>query len=155
MAISKLNTLILDIASGLRIAVPQALLAEVVPQQTMEPPAPSSEAWLLGFLDWREEQVPVVDPGVICGRGIPETGGIHRYGVLYALENIVGLSYYAVPLAAIPHPVRVGPEDVVAQSSPDGECSAVASTARVEEQAVIIPDLPYIEKIIEEHLTLM
>ena len=45
MAISKLNTLILDIASGLRVAAPQAILAEVVPQQTMSP-IDSSETWL-------------------------------------------------------------------------------------------------------------
>ena len=75
MAISKLNTLILDIASGLRVAAPQAILAEVVPQQTMSPTV-SSETWLLGFLDWRDEQVPFVDPGVICGHDVPDAAGI-------------------------------------------------------------------------------
>ena len=152
MAISKLNTLILDIASGLRVAAPQAMLAEVVPQQTMTP-AGSPDEWLLGFLDWRGEQVPVVDPGVVCGHAAPDAAGIHRYGVLYALEHIVGLSYYAVPLAAIPHPVRVGAEDVLAEEvATPLPCPAVAAMARIEGQSVTIPDFPYLEHLIEQQL---
>lgn len=153
MAISKLNTLILDIASGLRVAAPQAILAEVVPQQTMSP-TDSSETWLLGFLDWRDEQVPVVDPGVICGHAVPDAAGIHRYGVLYALENIVGLSYYAVPLVSIPHPVRVSAEDVLAEEAATPvPCPAIAAMARIEEQSVAIPDFPYLERLIERQLS--
>ena len=153
MAISKLNTLILDVASGLRIAVPQAILAEVVPQQTMSP-AGSPEGWLLGFLDWRGEQVPVIDPGVICGHATPEVAAIHRYGVLYALEHIVGLSYYAVPLAAIPHPVRVSAEEVQAEDMPtSAPCPAIAAMARIEGQSVTIPDFPYLEHQLEQQLT--
>lgn len=151
MAISKLNTLVLEIASGLRAVVPQAILAEVVPQQTMASVA-SSTPWLLGFLDWRGEQVAVVDPGVICGREAPAVEGIHRYGVLYALEQIVGLSYYAVPLAGIPHPVRVGPDEIEADASADAGCPALASMARIEGQAVAIPDFSHLERLLEEQL---
>lgn len=153
MAISKLSTLILDIASGLRVAAPQAILAEVVPQQTMSPSG-SAEAWLLGFLEWRGEQVPVIDPGVACGHAAPEVEGIHRYAVLYALEHIVGLNYYAVPLSAIPHPVRVSAEDVLADDvATPVPCPVVAAMARIEGQSVTIPDFPYLEHQIEQQLT--
>lgn len=153
MAISKLNTLILDIASGLRVAAPQAILAEVVPKQTMTP-AGSPEAWLLGFLDWRGEQVPVVDPGIVCGHAVPDVAGIQRYGVLYALEHIVGLSYYAVPLASIPHPVRVSAEEVLAEeAATEAPCEVVAAMARIEGQSVTIPDFAHLERLIERQLT--
>jgi chemosensory pili system protein ChpC len=152
MAISKLNTLILDIASGLRVAAPQAILAEVIPQQTMSPSG-SAETWLLGFLEWRGEQVPVIDPGVACGYLAPEVEGIHRYAVLYALEHIVGLNYYAVPLSAIPHPVRVGAEDVLTDDmSAPILCPEVAATVQIEGQSVTIPDFPYLEHQIEQEL---
>lgn len=151
MALSKLNTLILTLSSGLRLAAPQAILAEVVPQQTMTQDD-SSEDWLMGFLDWRGEQVPVIDPGVICGRAEPAAANIHRYGVLYALEHIVGLSYYALPLASVPHPVMVTADDVQAETLAES-CPALAAQALIENQSVAIPDFPYLERLIEGHLS--
>lgn len=152
MAISKLNTLILDIASGLRVAAPQAILAEVVPQQTMLP-AQEAPEWLMGFLPWRGEQVPVVDPGVLCGREPPEAASVHRYGVLYALERLPGLSYYAVPLAAIPHPARVSAEDLgLVADDPAPPCPVVVSRARIEDQVVSIPDFQQLEQLIAQEL---
>lgn len=152
MAISKLNTLILDIASGMRIAAPQAILAEVVPQQTMLPTQGMQE-WVMGFLPWRGEQVPVVDPGVLCGRAPADVASVHRYGVLYALERLSGLSYYAIPLAAIPHPVRVGAEDLgLIGDNAAPPCPVVATRARIEDQAVAIPDFQQLEQLIVQEL---
>ncbi|APZ44214.1 chemotaxis protein CheW [Acidihalobacter ferrooxydans] len=153
MAISKLNTLIFNLASGLRVAMPQAGLAEVVLQQTMTPAEGDDEPWLLGFLEWRGEQVPVVDPGVICGHPVPTGDAIHRFGVLYGLEHIVGLDYYAFALDGVPHPARVGPDDVLPDTRSETDtCPAVAAAVSIEDQPAVIPDFPFIEHLLEKRL---
>lgn len=153
MALSKLNTLILDIASGMRMAAPQAILAEVLPQQTMLL-AEGRQAWLMGFLPWRGEQLPVVDPGVICGHDAQDAATVHRYGVLYALERLPGLNYYAVPLMSIPHPVRVGAEDLGLAVDAVPPCPVVATRTQLEGQTVAVPDFPYLEQLIAQELAI-
>lgn len=148
MAIRKLNTLLLELMSGITLAIPEIELAEVV-DRSLSQPDENNKPCLLGKLEWRGLEIPAIDPGVICGRQVSPLEGVHRFGVLFALERIPGLDYYAVPLKTPPHPVRLGPEDLVTTDAQElSTCEAVASTAEIEGKAAVIPDLAYIERTI-------
>ncbi len=150
MALRKLNTLLLELMSGITLAIPEIELAEVV-DQSLSQPNEKNKPWLLGKLEWRGLEIPAIDPGVICGKQVSPLEGIHRFGILFALERIPGLGYYAVPLKAPPHPVRVGPEDLLTTTDAQelSRCEVTASMAEIEGKMVVIPDLAYIERTIQ------
>lgn len=143
-------SLLIELVGGHHYLIPQAMLAEIVPVEPLKPIS-SKEAWLLGKLAWRGRHPAVVDPALFCGANAGERASTSRYAVLYALEHLPGLSYYALPLAGIPHPLRVTAEDLVMEPV-EQACELESFKVRLKEQAVTLLDFFTLERRLASHL---
>ena len=147
---AEINSLIIPL-SGQKMVVPQTGLAEVISRS----PATELEggaAWLRGTINWRGQQIPVVSLEQMCGREAPEITKDSRYVVLYAIERIPGLSYYAVEVSGIPHPLRLHDGNLLKGGSGEAGCKAVAMNVLAEGEEAMLLDNRYIEQEISGQL---
>lgn len=144
MAITGIGALLVELISGQRCLIPQAILAEIVPADPLQPISGAPQ-WLRGRFDWRGQQPVVVEPAVFCGQSDGDEVAPVRYAVIYALERLPGLNYYALPLAAIPRPMRLGMEDLVAEDDAT-LCELEAYRVRLHELDVAILDFAALER---------
>lgn len=143
-------SLLIELVGGRQYLIPQSMLAEIVPVEPLQPIS-SKEDWLLGKLSWRGRLPAVVDPARFCGSHTGDGTPISRFAVLYALEHLPGLSYYALPLASVPHPLRVTSEDLVIEPM-EQTCELEGFRVRLKDQAVTLLDFLVLERRLASHL---
>lgn len=139
----EINSLLIPVDQQ-KIVVPQSGLAEVVAREAMQP-VESGAPWLRGMMNWRGEQVSVISLELLCGRDAPPLSKDSRLVVLYAIERIPGLKYYALEVSGIPHPVRLGDANLILGGSMDSGCEAVASNVLAEGEEAVFLNSSYIE----------
>ncbi|MDZ7751876.1 MAG: chemotaxis protein CheW [Gammaproteobacteria bacterium] len=85
--------------------VPMAVVAEVTAYGTPEMLNEGPD-WLMGFIHWRGQRVPLVSLDRALGRGSGpgRTGRPRSLVVFHAMTRDPDLPYYAVVTAAPPHP---------------------------------------------------
>lgn len=153
MAIRKLNVLILDLASGMQLAIPEVMRAEIIEQGFVSGRLPGQAPWFLGFMAWRGLKIPVVDPGGRCSTMIPALTTIQHFVVIFGLEQWPDLAYYALPLSDAPHRLRLGPDDMSRdEDSSVADYKALAMYASFSGYSVGIPQISYFEKQIHSQL---
>jgi chemosensory pili system protein ChpC len=142
-----INSLIVPL-NGQNLLLPQSAMAEVVARQPLRPFEGDID-WLRGFVEWRGQQVPVVSVETICGRSGGEVTTNSRYVVLYGVESIPGLQFYALEVAGIPHPVKLQSPDVIEGGVKDQDCQVVVRNVMADGQPCVIPDLQRLEYMIK------
>ena len=111
--------------------------------------------WLIGVFNWRQQEVPLLSVEQYCGIGNPEhINRTRRIAVFYGLEKIPGIEYYAVEIQAIPHPVLLGQEDVVALDD-EVSCEIIAQHVQAVGIKGFLPDLSVLEQRLREQLELL
>jgi chemosensory pili system protein ChpC len=143
------NSLTVPLAEQV-LLLPQAAIAEVVRPEALrqlEHGAP----WLRGVFDWRTEQIPLVSLEWMCGQEI-DSEGVNRFVVLYALEQIPGLAYYAVEARGIPRSMRIDSRGLLPGEVDRFECDIVQSHVLVDGEHAFIPNLAVIERSIRAQL---
>ena len=131
--------------------VPQAGLAEVLARETPEPVG-SAASWLKGMIHWRGQQIPVVSLEELCGRQGSAVTKNSRYVVLYGVENIPGLNYYAVEVSGIPHPIKLGDSNMRKGGVKDRDCAFVAFNVLADGNEAVIFNTLLLERKISEQL---
>lgn len=127
--------------------IPQSILAEIVPADPLQDMAGTPD-WISGKLNWRGQSLAVIEPGRFCASQIDEKTAVSRYAVIYALEHLPGLSFYAIPLSTLPHPLRIKKGDIHSADSEGDEetCEWEAYKILLDNQAATIPDFSAIER---------
>ena len=72
--------------------------------------------------------------------------------VLYGVEGIPGLEFYAVEVAGIPHPVKLQAGDVIDGGVKDQDCEVVARNVMADGEPCVIPDLQRLEMMIRAQM---
>jgi len=139
----EINSLLIPIGQQ-QVIVPQSGLAEVVARESMQP-VDSGVLWLRGMMNWRGEQISVISLELLCGRDAPPLTDDSRLVVLYAIERIPGLKYYALEVTGIPHPVRIGETSLMMGGSQDAGCEAIASNVIADGDEAVFLNSTYIE----------
>ncbi len=145
----RINSLLIPITDQ-QVLVPQTGLVEVIPREMIQP-VKGAEPWLRGMIQWRGQQIPTISLEQMCGRQ-PRASKDSRYVVLYAIEQIPGLQWYAVEVSGIPHPLRLAPEQLVKGGTRDSDCEIVAANVIADGQEAVILDPAAIERRIGEQL---
>ncbi|PIE41555.1 MAG: chemotaxis protein CheW [Gammaproteobacteria bacterium] len=125
--------------------VPNVTVAEIVNWQAPEP-RENDPAWMLGMLNWRGVDIPLVSLELMNDPQDHEAASGARIAVL----NGVGKTkqdFYAVCVQGIPRLVRVYPLDVGAEEQDQAPAFDMAITVNGEK--AVIPDLDYVEEQIE------
>lgn len=124
--------------------VPNIVVAEIIPLRQPDRPGGGPE-WLLGVLNWRDEDVPLVSFEKLNDTGKVSIGQDARIAVI---NNITGnVKFYAVLIQGIPRLAKVTNEELVEEPVDTGP--AEAKYVQLGGELAVIPDLDAIERAIE------
>jgi chemosensory pili system protein ChpC len=145
-----INSLIVPLNEQ-QFIVPQTGLAEVISRETPEAVGGDAQ-WLKGLITWRGQQIPVISLEELCGREASDKSKDSRFVVLYGVEGIPGLNYYAVEVSGIPHPIKLADANMLMGGAKDKDCSFVAFNVLAEGEEAILLNTSLIERKISEQL---
>lgn len=123
--------------------VPNIVVAEIIPLRQPDR-AGKGPDWLLGWLNWRDEMVPLISFEKLNESGSVSIGQDARIAII---NTVTGAArFYAVVIHGIPRQARIEPEDLVEEPMQPGpaECSYV----QLGGDLAVIPDLDAIERAI-------
>lgn len=121
--------------------VPNIVVAEIVPLRQPDRPAQGPE-WLLGWIDWRDENIPLLSFEKLNDSSQVTIGADARIAVI---NTITGkLKFYAVIIQGIPRQSRIGKEDLVEEPVESGPAEAMY--VQMGGDLAVIPDLDAIEQ---------
>jgi chemosensory pili system protein ChpC len=129
-----------------QLLLPNVSIAEVVDFATRDPDAGSPD-WLVGWLEWRGLNLPVVSYDAANGNKLVVPGG--NRGRVVVL-NTIGPNHAETPFLAlvtqgIPSQIRIGPDQVREVDSEKGQADRLV--VEVDGDTAVIPDLEYLEKL--------
>lgn len=141
-----LNGLIIPLGEQ-SLLLPNVAVAELVGYRLSEAAVPGSQ-WFLGWTSWRDQRVPVIDPGLLLGQSATDSQA-PRMVILNAVGGKPGVSFLAMRVAGIPRSkkiIRGELETVGAASEFVGQQVRLADEAQI----LLIPDLEAIERALEQ-----
>ena len=121
--------------------VPNIVVAEVISLRQPDRPGHGPE-WLLGWIDWREQVLPLISFERLNESGPVAIGAEARIAVI---NTITGQSnFYAVVVQGIPRLLRVDKDDPVEEPGDTGPAEAMY--VQVSGDLAVIPDLDAVER---------
>lgn len=134
------------------LLVPNIAIAELIPWQTLAP-VDAAPDWLMGILNWRGYELPVISFEAVRGDARPGVDGQMHIAVMNSVKGEQGVPFYALVTAGIPHLARVGEGDLQ-QTGAFDSAAANGELARVqlEDQRAIIPDLDALETLAADYV---
>ena len=136
--------------AGRTLLMPTVTIAEMVsysaPQAVDQAPD-----WLLGMVEWRNLQVPVLSFEVLNGEANPGTAIRSRLAVLNNTGVSDELPFIAVPTQAIPKLVRVSGQDITESEEPNQPFDHMR--VEVDDEILVIPDISSLEQVYMEWLS--
>ena len=126
------------------LVLPNVAVAELIGQRAIGC-EPAEIPWHLGWVDWRQQRLPLIGFEAACGGHTP-CGERARIVVLNALGD-TGLRYLALLVQDIPRSCKVDSQlNYVDVPLAPLELAAV----QVGDQVVRVPDLPGLERLVRE-----
>ncbi|MDX1802601.1 MAG: chemotaxis protein CheW [Alcanivorax sp.] len=120
--------------------VPNIVVAEVIPLRQPDRPGHGPE-WLLGWLNWRDQSLPLVSFERLNESGQVTIGRDARIAVL---NTVTGqMPFYAVIVQGIPRLLKVNKDDPVEEPVDTGPAEAMY--IQVGGDLAVIPDLDAME----------
>ena len=125
------------------LVLPNVAVAELIGYQPCTP-LPHQPAWLLGWIDWRSQRVPLLRFEAACG-GQTQVGERARIVVLNALGD-TPRRFFALLVQGIPRTCKLDSQlNYVDVPLAPLELAAV----QVGEQVARVPDLPGLEQLLQ------
>lgn len=121
--------------------VPNIVVAEVIPLRHPDRPGHGPE-WLLGWLNWRDQDLPLISYEKLNESGPVTIGQEARIAVINTVSGQA--RFYAVVVQGIPRLVRVGKGDPVEEPGDTGPAEAMY--VQVGGDLAVIPDLDAVER---------
>ena len=145
-ALDSLNGLIVPLAEQ-ALLLPNVAVAELVGFRLSREPG-NAPPWFLGWMLWRDQQVPVVDPLALLGEQPDETGRQPRTLILNAIGERPGVHFIALRIWSIPRSRKITRSDI---STAPGTVPYALQTVKLgeETQTLCIPDLLGIEQTLD------
>ena len=125
------------------LLLPNVAVAELVGYR-LGTAANQGPDWFLGWAHWRDQQVPLIDPGLLLGQAAG-AGQTERMLILNAVSGQQNLRFLALRVAGIPRSKRV----VRGEMQDLGETGPfISASVRLADEpgALLIPDLAAIEQ---------
>lgn len=150
-AFEEVYSLLIPMAGG-KLILPRLCVAEVM-GYTRPQPVEDVPAWLLGFIHWRNQELPLVSFEGLCGRRIPERANRTRVAVVYGINARMEPPAFALMTQGYPYLVRVN-ASVLSQDAEEsyGVETPVLSRVHMANERPVIPDLEAIEDLLLEAL---
>lgn len=132
-----------------QLILPNVTVAEIIPYRA---PAQADEGnnWLLGKIEWRNIEIPIISYEALNGGGVPPVEGA-RLAVLNGTSAKRDLPFYAILIQGIPKLTHIHEEDVVAVEAMHSGPFDEMTVSLFGEQAMI-PNLEMIEDELLQHV---
>lgn len=128
--------------TGKQLLLPSVTVAEVLPVGELQPPPAGAAPWHCGFLQWRDQLVPVVAFETLNGEGAPRETA--RVAILNGISAQRDLPFYGLVVQGVPSSAKVKIaqlEDL--EGAPTGPAEFLK--VRYVGELAVIPDLDAVE----------
>lgn len=145
-ALDSLNGLIIPL-TGQPLLLPNVAVAELV-NYRLSQAAESGPDWFLGWIHWRDQRVPMIDPGLLLEQPVDEAHRSHVL-ILNAISGRSAMPFIGMCVAGIPRSKKVLRGELETVGAPS---QFVSQPVRLmdEKQVLLIPDLMAIEQALEQ-----
>ena len=131
------------------LLVPNVAVAEVINYQPLDLIQDGPD-WLLGRLQWRDKELPVVSMERLCGFNLLQGARGSRISVLNSVKAGAGLGFFAMVTAGIPRLFNadadaLGGSMLSTKNLPE----TVADCVQIGSEEALIPNLEVIQTLIE------
>lgn len=144
---NEIRGIMMPVAEDKKVLLPNAIIAEVVSYKKLKS-IDSSPNWLLGEMNWRGYDLPV-----ICYNSL--STGIHstfekkgRVAVIKSLGNIEKMPYFAMLVSGVPRLQLVTQGDLQVHQTDENENNAIASRVTIQDEMSEIPNIRFIEHVL-------
>lgn len=128
--------------SGATWLLPSIAMAEVIPLRQPDRPGRGAD-WLLGWLSWRNQDVPLISIERLNGHGQGSIGRKARIGIFN--NGDATPRFFAVIVEGDPQSLSVAAAAL--EALPNATCGAAESMCvRLNDQPAVIPNLEYISQ---------
>jgi chemosensory pili system protein ChpC len=153
--IREVYSLLIPIDHG-RIILPRAAVAEVTAfMKPVERPENAPD-FLLGYISWQNQMIPLVSFEAAAGKKVPETSRRSRIAVLFGVEGRLGKpNLFAMVTQGYPYLVRVNAgvlrnEELLDDDNPE----LVLARTRMANERPLIPNIGRLEEMTADALGL-
>jgi chemosensory pili system protein ChpC len=106
--------------------------------------------WFLGMVQWRAREIPVISLEAVCGLTVPSNPVFSRLMIVNSVNRDSPLKHFAIITAGLPGLIQFGNDmaDEVVDDAYDG----LKCIVRIGSEEAVIPDLPYLQNLLENCL---
>lgn len=144
--VREVYSLLMPILDG-RIIVPRAAVAEVTGYVRPKARPEGAPDFLLGFIDWQGQKIPLVSIEAASGRGVPEHDRRTRIAIVFGIAGRLDPDVFAVVTQGYPYLVRVN-ENVLQREDMKGDETLMLARVRMANEKPYIPDFEKLEALI-------
>ena len=131
------------------LVLPNAAIAEIVPIRNIINVANKPD-WMLGYLDWRGNSVPLVSFESLGGVRMPSlASGDVKAAVMYSVSDDKAFPYMSILVQGAPKVVSVDPTNIIANNDEQLNHPAVEQKVVLLEEDASIVDLEKLEQLIK------
>ena len=135
-----------------RIILPNAAIAEIVPIRNIINVANKPD-WMLGYLDWRGNSVPLVSFESLGGVRMPSlASGEVKAAVVYAISGDKDFPFMSFLVQGAPQVLNINESDVI-ENKEEIKHPAVEQKVMVKGEMASILDLEKLEMLIKHIMT--
>jgi chemosensory pili system protein ChpC len=131
------------------LLVPNVAVAEISSYRVPSPVQGMPE-WCLGMVKWSGEEIPVISIEAVCGLSMQSNPVFSRLMIVNSVRLDSTVRHYAIVTAGLPGLIQFGPDtaDQFAPCANDG----LKCIVRIGDEEAIIPDLDYLQELLETEL---
>ncbi|MFV1972195.1 MAG: chemotaxis protein CheW [Thiohalobacterales bacterium] len=133
---------------GVNMLLPSISVAEVS-NYHMPRELPDTPEWLLGSILWRDQTVPVISLEVLCGENMPANLVYSRIMIINSIRTDSPVQFYAIVAAGLPRLMQF--DENTADGMEPSTLDALQCRVSVDRATAVIPDLDYIQGLLEQH----
>ncbi|HEX7047987.1 MAG TPA: chemotaxis protein CheW [Gammaproteobacteria bacterium] len=150
--VREVYSLLMPVKDG-RIIVPRAAVAEVMGYSKPKNRPENAPDYVLGFIEWQGQQIPLISYEAARGQGVPELGRRTRIAVVFGIGGRLKPDVFAVVTQGYPYLVRVN-ENVLQSEAMEADEPLVLARVRMANEKPYIPNLERLETMIADGLGL-
>jgi chemosensory pili system protein ChpC len=121
--------------------VPNIAVAEIIPLRQPDRPGRGAE-WMLGWLSWRDQDVPLISFERLNESGAVSIGAQARIAIINSGSGHP--SFYGVIVQGIPRQAKISRDELVEEPVETGPAEAMC--VQLGGDLAVVPDLESIEK---------
>jgi len=151
MSDNQIKCITLDISNE-KLLLPNAAVAEIVPIKNIINVA-NKPAWMLGYLDWRGNSVPLISFEAMGGVRMPSlASGTIKAAVLFSIGDDKTFPFISILVQGAPEVLNVKEEDIL--SNKEGITHpAVEDRIMIGENTYSIMNMEKMEAIVKDVMT--